>query len=130
MILTNEGSQYLFGTLYNSKIDFEGKKCRYEILVYPRKSYGQIINNLIAIQGRLTIKTNWDIGWQVNKIFVDNYGKKYQISDVQIMPQEINPQVLAVNLINPDTDFVISLIEIDNARELQWLIRENLIESF
>lgn len=119
MILTNEGSQYLFGTLYNSKIDFEGKKCRYEILVYPRKSYGQIINNLIAIQGRLTIKTNWDIGWQVNKIFVDNYGKKYQISDVQIMPQEINPQVLAVNLINPDTDFVISLIEIDNARELQ-----------
>lgn len=119
MILTNEGSQYLYGTKYNKKTDQQGYNCRYELLIYPRKSYGQIINNLIAIQGRLTIKTNWDLDWKVNQYFVDNYGKKYLISEVQKMPQEINSQVLAINLNNPDTDFVLSLIEIDNAEGLQ-----------
>ena len=119
MILTNEGSQYLYGTRYKKKTDNEGDRCRYELLVYPRKSYGQIINNLIATQGRLTIKTNWDLGWAVNQYFVDNYGKRYIIQDIQIMPQEINSQVVAVNLFNPDTDFVLSLIEIENVEELQ-----------
>ena len=119
MILTSNDSQYLYGTRYKTKNAVQGDKIRYDILVYPRKSYGQIINNLIATQGRLTIKTNWNIDWEVNQYFVDNYGKKYIINDIQIMPQEINPQVLAVSLINPDTDFVLSLIEIDNARGLK-----------
>ena len=119
MILTNEGSQYLYGTRYKKKTDVQGDRCRYELLVYPRKSYGQIINNLIATQGRLTIKTNWDLDWKVNQFFVDNYGKKYIIQDIQTMPQEVNSQVLAINLVNPDTDFVLSLIEIENVEELQ-----------
>lgn len=119
MNLTNEGSQYLHGTRYKKKTDVQGDKCKYELLVYPRKSYGQIINNLIATQGRVTIKTNWDLDWKPNEYFVDNYGKKYLIQEVQIMPQEINPQVLAIRLRNPDTDFVISLVEIENMEELQ-----------
>lgn len=117
MIITNEGNQYLHGTRYKKKTDNQGEKFRYELLVYPRKSYGQIINNLIATQGRLTIKTNWDLKWQVNEYVVDNYGKRYIIQDVQIMPQEVNPQVLAVSLVNPETDFVLSLIEIENVEE-------------
>ena len=119
MIITNEGSQYLYGTRYKKKTDVQGDNCKYEMLVYPRKSYGQIVNNLIATQGRVTIKTNWDLDWKVNQYFVDNYGKKYIIQEVQIMPQEVNPQVLALSLVNPDTDFVLSLVEIENVEELQ-----------
>lgn len=119
MILTNQGSQYLYGTQYKKKTDVQGTRCRYELLVYPRKSYGQIVNNLIATQGRVTIKTNWDLDWEVNQFFVDNYGIKYLIADVQIMPQEVNPQVLATSLINPDTDYVLSLIQVENMEELQ-----------
>ena len=119
MIITNEGSQYLYGTRYKKKTDVQGDNCKYEMLVYPRKSYGQIVNNLIATQGRVTIKTNWDLDWKVNQYFVDNYGKKYIIQEVQIMPQEVNPQVLALSLVNPDTDFVLSLVEIEKVEELQ-----------
>ena len=119
MILTNQGGQYLYGTKYEKKTDVQGEKFRYELLVYPRSSYGQIVNNLIAIQGRLTIKTNWDLEWKVNQFIVDNYGDKYLIADVQTMPQEVNAQVLATSLINPDTDYVLSLTKIDNAEELQ-----------
>ena len=119
MIITNEDSQFLYGTRYKKKTDVQGDRCRYELLIYPRQSYGQIINNLIATQGRLTIKTNWDLGWKVNQCFVDNYGKKYIIQEVQKMPQEVNSQVLAISLVNPDTDFVLSLIEIENVEELQ-----------
>lgn len=119
MILTNQGEQYLFGTQYKKKTDVQGEKCRYELLVYPRSSYGQIVNNLIATQGRMTIKTNWDLDWEVNQYFIDNYGNKYLIADVQTMPQEVNAQVLATSLINPDTDYVLSLVKIQNAEELQ-----------
>ena len=119
MIITNEGNQYLYGIKYEKKTDGQGDKFKYEILVYPRKSYGQIINNLIAIQGRLTIKTNWDLKWKVNEYIVDNYGNKYIIQEVQKMPKEVNPQVLAVSLVNPETDYVLSLIEIDNAEGLE-----------
>ena len=119
MIITAENNQFYYGTKYNKKTDIQGEKFKYDILAYPRKSYGQLVNNLIAKQGRLTIKTNWDLNWKVREYIVDNYGKKYQIQEVQTMPQEVNPQVVAINLINPDTDFVLSLIEIENVEELQ-----------
>lgn len=119
MILTNQGGQYLYGTKYNKKTDVQGERCRYELLVYPKSSYGQIVNNLIATQGRLTIKTNWDLGWKVNQFFVDNYGVKYLIVDVQTMPQEVNAQVLATSLVNPDTDYVLSMVKVGNVEELQ-----------
>ena len=114
MIFTNMGNQYLFGTRYKTKTDIQGDKIKYEILSYPKKSFGELINNLILTQGTLTIKTNWDIGWQPKQYFVDNYGKRYIINDIQIMPQEVNPQVLAVAMVNPDTDFVLNLTQVDN----------------
>lgn len=119
MIVTAEGGQYFYGTKYNKKTDVQGESFKYDILTYPRKSYGQLVNNLIAKQGRLTIKTNWDLDWKIRQFIVDNYGKKYTIQEVQTMPQEVNSQVVAVNLINPDTDFVLSLVEIENLEELQ-----------
>lgn len=119
MIVTNQGGQYLYGTRYKKKTDVQGDSCKYELLVYPRKSYGQLVNNLIATQGRLTIKTNWDLDWKVNQFFVDNYKDRYLIADVQIMPQEVNAQVLSTSLINPDTDYVLSLVKIENEEELQ-----------
>ena len=119
MIVTAEGSQYLYGTKYNKKTDVHCFKFKYDILSYPRKSYGQIINNLIATQGRLTIKTNYDLKWKVREFIIDNFNKKYQIQEIQTLPQEVNPQVAALFKVNPDTDFVLSLIEVENMEELQ-----------
>lgn len=117
--LTSQFGQFFYGTRYKKMTDTQGDHFQYEMLVAPRKSYGQIINNLIAEQGALTIKTNWDLDFKVREFVVDNGGKKWQISEIQYMPQEINPQVMAISLTNPDTDIVLSLIEVENVEELK-----------
>lgn len=117
--LTSNFENFLSGTRYKRKIDVQGDYFQYSILENQRKSYGQIVNNLIAMQGRLTIKTNWDLDWKNKEYIVDNYGKKWQISQVVTMPQEVNSQVLAVMMRNPDTDYVLSLIEIQNMENLK-----------
>lgn len=117
--LTNEGKQYYEGTYYKKKTDRQGSSFRYEWLINQKKSYGQAVNNLIATQGRYTIKTNWDMGFEVNGFIVDKNGKKYIISEIEKMEQSINPQVMFWFNSNIDTSFVLSLIEIENAEELK-----------
>lgn len=119
MIFRNQGFQFMDGTYYESKMAVQGEPFRFEILVDQRRSYGQIVNNLIATQGRITIKTNYNLDFKINGSVVFKNGKKYIIQDIVEMEQEINPQTLYWFKQNPNTDFVISLIEIDNARELQ-----------
>jgi len=117
--LTQQGSQYLFGTLYNKKTDTQGEFLRYEELTEKRREYGQIINNLIAMQGRYTIKTNWNLDYAVNKFIVAKDGSRYQIADVTKMQQEINPQTLYWFNKNLNTEWVLSLVEIDNTMGLK-----------
>ena len=112
-MLTQQGFQYYEGQYLKKKIDKVGQYLRYELLVYPKETYGQIINNLIATQGRLTIKTNWNLGYKVNEYFVDKNGDRYIINDVVRMEQEINPQIMFFRKTNPDTDFVLSLTKIE-----------------
>lgn len=113
---TSIGSQYFYGTWYSNIHSTEGKSFQYELMDEPRKSYGFAINNLILTQGRKTIKTNWDFGWQPRQIVVDNYGTRWKIEEVMIMPQEVNPQVAHFAL-NPDIDYVLSLVMITNPLE-------------
>lgn len=117
--LTQQGSQYLYGTLYNKKTDTQGDFFRYEELLEKRNEYGQIINNLIATQGRYTIKTNWNLEYKVNQFVVTKDGVRYQIADITRMQQEVNPQTLYWFKSNPNTEWVISLVEVDNVMELK-----------
>ena len=118
-VLTNQGDQYYEGTYYRKKTDVEGKYFRYEWLESQRRSYGQIINNLIAIQGRSVIKTNWDLDWIVKGFIVTKDGKRWTIVDITKMEQEVNPQTRYWLTHNADTDYVISLVEVDNEKGLK-----------
>lgn len=118
-VFMNDPEQYLKGTRYKKKTSDEGDYFEYAILEYPRKSYGQIVNNLIAEQGRLTIRTNWGLDFKVNEFIVDNYGVKWLISNIVVMAQEVNAQVLRTSIINPQTDLVISLVKVDNLEQLK-----------
>lgn len=130
--LISRDNEYFYGTRYKTKRDIvdqesgarissgtQGDFFQYEILEGKRKSYGTIINNLIAMQGRLTIKTNWDLDFRPKEYIVDNDGMRWQIAEVQKLREEANPNVNAILKQNPDTDYILSLVEVDNPGELK-----------
>lgn len=119
MIFRNQGFQFMDGTYYENKRAVQGEPFRFEILVDKRNSYGQIVNNLIATQGRVTIKTNYNLDFKISGCVVFKNGRKFLISEIVEMEQEVNPQTLYWFKENPNTDLVISLVEIENVEELQ-----------
>jgi len=82
------------------------------------RTFGTIINNLIATQGRLTIKTNYKVDFKVNGFVVDKNGNKWIIAQIEEMEQEVNPQTRYWLRQNPDTDYVLSLIKVENIEGL------------
>lgn len=119
MIFRNQGFQFMDGTYYESKKDTQGIPFRFELLTDTRNSYGQIVNNLIATQGRTTIKTNYNLNFKVNGCVVFKNGRKFLISEVVELQQEINPQTLYWFKENPNTDLAISMVEIENPEGLE-----------
>ena len=119
MIFRNQGFQFMDGIYYENKTAVQGEPFRFEILADTRNSYGQIVNNLIATQGRTTIKTNYQLNFKISGCVVFKNGRKFLINDIVEMQQEVNPQTLYWFKENPNTDLVISLIEIENVEKLQ-----------
>lgn len=134
--LISRDNEYFYGTRYKTKRDIveknpdgtiksktasgtQGDFFQYEILESRRRSYGTIINNLIATQGRFTIKTNWDLNFRPKEYIVDNNGTRWQIAEVQKLREEANPNVNAILKENPDTDYILSLVEVDNVENAQ-----------
>lgn len=117
MIFKNQGTQYHSGTYYEKKTDTQGEEFRFEILTDKRNSYGQIVNNLIAVQGRMTILTNYDLPFKVNGYITTKNGKKYIVSETVELDSELNPQTNYWFKKNPNTDTVLSLTEIENVDE-------------
>lgn len=107
---------FFTGTKYTNTQSTDAEYFEYELLNDVRKTYGTVINNLIKTQGRTTIKTNWDLDWQVRQIVIDQNGIAYKIQEVVKMPLEVNPQSNYL-LNNPNTDFVLSLVKISNPME-------------
>lgn len=116
--LTTNENQFFYGTRYIDLKDTVGTNFQYELMNDKRKSYGQNINNLIATQGRISIKTNWDLDWQVRQIIVLNSGHRCKIQEIVEMEQEVNPQV-AYFALNPSKSYFLSLVEISNPMELR-----------
>ena len=113
MVFKNQGAQYNDGTYFEKKTDTQGEDFRFEILVDRRSSYGQAVNNLIATQGRTTIKTNFDLKFKVNGYVNFWNGRRYIINEIIEMEQELNPQTKYWFKNNPNTDYVLSLVEVE-----------------
>lgn len=116
--MNSEFGQFFSGYYYHKRNDKQGEYFQYELLESPSRVFGTIINNLIAEQGRMTIKTNWAMGFKPKEYITDYLGRKWQIVSVVKMLQETNPQVMALCLENQDTDYVLSLVEVDNVENI------------
>lgn len=110
--------QYYFATVYEDRQDNAGTKIQYELLDEQRKSYGQIINNLIAEQGRKVIKSN-DYEFKVGNIIVDEDDVKWYVQEVVKFKENANAQVNMIMRVNPATAYAASLVEIENPEEMQ-----------
>ena len=115
--LTSQSFQYLEARRYKTKDNNEhGTYFRYEELNDQNSFFGTVINNLIADQSRYVIKTNWDIGFEVGDFIVDKKnGNMWTIEQIERLQHDTNSQVMFWLKKNPETDFVLSLVKIENA---------------
>ena len=115
--LTSQSFQYLEARRYKTKDNNErGTYFRYEELNDQNSFFGTVINNLIADQSRYVIKTNWDIGFEVGDFIIDKKsGNMWTIEQIERLQHDTNSQVMFWLKKNPETDFVLSLVKIENA---------------
>ena len=116
--LMPNSDNYYFGTVYENRQDRNGTKVQYELLDEKRQSYGQIINNLIAEQGRKVIRCK-DYDFKVGNIFVDEEEVKWYVQDVVKFKEIANPQVNMIMKVNPAINYAVSMVEIENPEEMQ-----------
>lgn len=119
MELTTKFGQYNQATLYDSLLSNQGVRFRFEYMQNANRRFEQVINNLIVEQGVVTIMTNDNLPFKVNKYVVFKDGSKYLIREYYKVQDELNPQINYWKKGNPNTQYIIALIEIENAEELK-----------
>lgn len=110
-------NNYFSGIKFTNIKSTDGKEFQYELMQNVSKTYGTVINNLIKMQGRTTIKTCWDLDWKVRQIVVLSDGERYKIQNIEVLQQEASSQVNYITK-NPNIDYVLSLVRIANPMEI------------
>ena len=119
--LTSQSFQYLEARRYKTKDNNErGTYFRYEELNDQNERFGTVINNLIADDTTYVIKTNWDIDFKVGEFIIDKKSRKmWTIQQIERLRQDVNSQTLYWLTKNPETDYVLSLVQVENVWGLE-----------
>lgn len=119
--LTSQSFQYLEARRYKTKDNNErGTYFRFEELNDQNERFGTVINNLIADDTTYVIKTNWDIDFKVGEFIIDKKSRKmWTIQQIERLRQDVNSQTLYWLAKNPETDYVLSLVQVENVWGLE-----------
>lgn len=119
--LTSQSFQYLEARRYKTKDNNEhGTYFRFEELNDQNERFGTVINNLIADDTTYVIKTNWDIDFKVGEFIIDKKSRKmWTIQQIERLRQDVNSQTLYWLSKNPETDYVLSLVQVENVWGLE-----------
>ena len=119
--LTSQSFQYLEARRYKTKDNNEqGTYFRFEELNDQNERFGTVINNLIADDTTYVIKTNWDIDFKVGEFIIDKKSRKmWTIQQIEKLRQDVNSQTLYWLTKNPETDYVLSLVQVENVWGLE-----------
>lgn len=119
--LTSQSFQYLEARRYKTKDNNEqGTYFRFEELNDQNERFGTVINNLIADDTTYVIKTNWDIDFKVGEFIIDKKSRKmWTIQQIERLRQDVNSQTLYWLTKNPETDYVLSLVQVENVWGLE-----------
>lgn len=110
---------YVLTGTYRPKKSSEGIWFDYEIVDEPRRSYGHVVNNLIADNSVQVIKSNDDIGFKVRGYIVTQDDELWQITEVIKRMQEINRDVLRVLKSNPSSEYLIAMTRVQNPMDIK-----------
>ena len=89
----------------------------YKNVDYPSKRFGEVINNLIADDNGMVIRTCWDCGWEINGFVVAHDGRMWNV--VQVQHDNRNSENLRFLIKNPSEEFILALVGVNNPKELK-----------
>ena len=110
-------TEYFLTGSYRKTLQDSPQYFDYSIVDRPSKSFSEVINNLITTKMELIIRTMWDCDFIPNGYIVTQDGKMWIIQEVQT--DDNNGEVLWFSAFNPMTEFIITLLEVDNPRGLK-----------
>ena len=82
----------------------------YGIASEERKEYNVEMDRVYADNLSLTIKTTWNVGFEINGYVETQDGKEWQVSTVSTIVTERNKQVTRLLRSNPSKAFEVTLI--------------------
>lgn len=109
--------EYVLTGTYREKKDGPGAYFEYKEIDYPTRTFGEVIDNIITTQRRMTIRTRWNLDFCINGYVVTQDGRMWIIEQVQ--SNSFNAQNLRFMQKNPNSEYILSLVGIDNPMGVQ-----------
>ena len=102
---------------YREQKDGAGAYFEYREDDYPTQTFGEVIDNIVTTQRRMTIRTRWNLHYQVNGYVTTQDGQMWTIAQVQ--RNSFNAENLRFMRENPGSEFTLSLVGVDDAWGLE-----------
>ena len=77
-------------------------------------AYNMLIKNVMSARSNMIIHTTWDMGWDTLGFVELQDGTDWQVVDYTTRLTKHNPNVLRIIKSNPATEYVLSLVAVDN----------------
>ena len=81
-------------------------------------AYNMLIKNVMSARSNMIIHTTWDMGWDTLGFVELQDGTDWQVVDYTTRLTKHNPNVLRIMKSNPATEYVLSLVAIDNPMKI------------
>lgn len=109
--------EYVLTGTYRKKKDGPGAYFEYKEIDYPTRTFGEVIDNIITTQRRMTIRTRWNLDFCINGYVVTQDGQMWTIAQVQ--RNSYNAENLRFMQKNPNSEYILSLVGVDNPMGVQ-----------
>lgn len=101
----------------------EGEQIQYSVVDPKRKSYGEVITNVMTDEGIYTIRTNDNFPYKPKQYIVTQDGRVWQITEVTSkIENERTKEALRLFRETAETEFTLRLTEVVDWQELGFVI--------
>lgn len=109
----NRKNEYLCGT-YRATEGDAPEYFEYGIESNKTSAYAMLIKNIRTTRSSLIIRTSWNMVWEDTGFVTTQDGLMWQVTDYTTEIKNRNADVLRIMNANPSTEFIVSLIAVDN----------------
>ena len=109
--------EFLVG-YYKTKEDAPEAYFEYGIESDKTTAYNMLIKNVMSARSNMIIHTTWNMEWETLGFIELQDGTSWQVVDYTTRLTKHNPNVLRIMHSNPATEYVLSLVAIDNPMKI------------